>query len=353
MTLEQIIYLRMQRQGLIEPVDASSYEQLFRNMSPIPTKFWIEPGAAPTIEHRCDFNDGDANEFARRMRNIVKARFQGGRVGYVYQDELPLFAAAYNKPISHYTEVEMTILNLLHHEGPMSLKMMKEITGILNKDLAKAAQHLQKAFILFEDQVDKENDRAWFLLEDELDDLDFKKFDELQATEEIVRRFLMMNVMADTSMIKSFTKLSNKVLKKVIDGMLVAGKVVQVEVREVEGYMLACDVDVVERVCETVPDQLLLLDMNDYLVKSNELALKKRFEKSKHKTLGYIYKQGEIVGRLLGYFRFGPDDLEAIELDVDKTLQEAWKDRMIRLIEEVYEGQDNALKYYCNDEIER
>ena len=351
MTLEQINYLRLRRQGLIEPVNASGYEQLFRNMSPVPTKFWIEPGTAPEIEHRCDFNDQDANDFARRMRSIVKGRFQGGNVGYVYQDEMPLFAAVYRKPINRFTEIESTILTLLHNEGPMNLKLMKEITGILNKDLSKAAQHLQKAFMLFEDQVDKDNDRAWFLLEDEFDELDFEKLDETEGLQEVIRRFLTMNVMADGTMIKSFTKLTNKVIKTTIQNMLEEGTLVALDIEGYRGYMLSVDVAEVKKVDTSVPDLLLFLDNNDYLVKSNELTLKKRFTKSSYKTLGYIYKQGEFVGRLLGYFRFGPDDLEDIELDVEKAFQDAWKERIVKLIENAYEGQDNVLKRYCSEKI--
>lgn len=351
MTLEQIKYLRLERQGLIEAVNASAYEDLFRNMSPVPTKFWIEPGTPPEIEQRCDFNDRDANDFARRMRAIVKGRFQGGNVGYVYQDEMPLFAAVYRKPINRFTEVEQTILTLLHNEGPMNLKMMKEITGILNKDLSKAAQHLQKAFMLFEDQVDKENDRAWYLLEDEFDELDFNKFSELEAVQEALRRFFFMNVMADASMIKSFTKLTNKVITRALNNMIEESSLIPLDIAGNKGYMLTLDVEEAEKVVTPVPDLLLLLDNNDYLVKSNEMILKQRFGKSDYKTLGYIYKQGEFVGRLLGYFRFGPDDLEDVELDVEKAKQEAWKERVLALIEEAYEGQGNVLKRYCSEEL--
>lgn len=352
MTLEQIKYLRLKRQGLIEALDAGDYEQLFRNMSPVATKFWIEPGTPPEIEHRCDFNDRDANDFARRMRSIVKGRFQGGNVAYVYQDEMPLFAAVYRKQIKMFTEVETTILTLLHNEGPMNLKMMKEITGILNKDLSKAAQHLQKAFMLFEDQVDKENDRAWYLLEDEFDEMDFRSIDVTEALAEAVRRFSYMNVMVDVSMIKSFTKLTTKSIKTTVDSMLEKGTLVAVDVEAYSGVMLSVDVTEVEKVEEPVPDLLLFLDNNDYLVKSNELTLKKRFGKSTYKTLGYIHKQGEFVGRLLGYFRFGPDDLEDIELDVEKALQEKWQARIVALIEAAYEGQGNALKRYCSVDIQ-
>ncbi len=351
MTLDQITYLRLQRQGFIEPVTADGYEALFRAMSPVPTKFWIEPGTAPEIEHRCDFNDRDANDFARRMRAIVKGRFQGGNVGYVYQDELPLFAAAYKKPIKALTEVEEIILRLLKTEGPMNLGMMKEITGILNKDLSKGAQHLQKAFMLFEDQVDKDNDRAWFLLEDEFDEMDFSHWSQESAISEVIRRYLHLNVTGDLEGVKSFTKFTNKEIKTAFEVMMTKGDIIEVIIEGMPMMMLTWDKPAAEHISGTIPDKIYLLDNNDYLVKSMNLKLKKQFDKSAYKTLAYICIKGVIVGRLLGYFRFGPDDLEDVELNLMDELKEAYRDRILEVIEDTYEGEENYLKRYCGNEL--
>jgi hypothetical protein len=40
----QALFLRLKRQNLIEQ-DHTPYDELFRLMSPVPTKYWVEPGS--------------------------------------------------------------------------------------------------------------------------------------------------------------------------------------------------------------------------------------------------------------------------------------------------------------------
>ena len=77
MTREQITCLMLMRQGFIKPVKEEEYEDLFRRMSPVLTLAWVEPGTAPQIGQRFEFDELEANNLARRMRTIVKGRFPG------------------------------------------------------------------------------------------------------------------------------------------------------------------------------------------------------------------------------------------------------------------------------------
>ena len=205
--------------------------------------------------------------------------------------------------------------------------------------------------MLFEDQVDKDKDRAWYLLEDEFDEMDFSHWSQESAIREVIRRYLYLNVTGDLEGVKSFTKLTNKDIKTAIEVMMNKGEIIEVMIEGMSMMMLTGDEPAVEKTSETIPDKIYLLDNNDYLVKSIDLKLKKQFEKSPYKTIAYICIKGVIVGRLLGYFRFGPNDLEDVELELMDELKEAYRDRILDLIEESYEGEENYLKRYCGNEL--
>lgn len=345
------------RQGLYPKVKEKAYDALFRRMSPVPTLSWIEPGSAPQILHRCEFNDYEANDFSRRTRDIIKGRFQGGRVAYIFYEELPLFKAAYEKPIKEFTEHESIVLNILEYEGPMNIKLIKEISGLLSKEISKALQRLQKAFIVFEDQVDMDNDRAWYLLKNELNDLDFSTYTRESARIEIVKRFIYLNVVVDTSMIKSYTGFTNKDIQQILQSMSDQKLIVPTKYYEIEGYALKEEVLSLVEVKDTVPDTIYIMDLNDYLVKSHELMLKKCFGASQYKTLQYIYYKGFFIGRVLGFFRFGPNDVENIELLAFKNdclpngcnLPEA--ERTIMACNDYYRREGSQLKRFKGKEI--
>jgi len=209
MDLSSVRYLMLKRQHFIEKADEAEYEKLFRFLSPVHTKFWIVPGSPPVIEHRTRTNDFALNSNLRKNRKILKGRFQGGLVGYVYDDELPLYMAVYKKSLKGLSEIDEAVLGTIKDEGPMNIRLIKEITGLLSKQIAASLQKMQKAFIVYEDQVDGERDRAWYILEEEFSTEDLSKYDFDFAIEEIIYRFSFMNVFVDEVMIKSFTRLKN------------------------------------------------------------------------------------------------------------------------------------------------
>ncbi|MBB6481760.1 hypothetical protein [Spirochaeta isovalerica] len=345
---ESITYLRMKRQNLIDGEHWGDYEQLFRLMSPVPTLFWTTPGEPPIIQYRTDRDDRTENNNLRSDRTIIKGRFRGGSIGYIFADELPLFMAAYKKDISVYSDIDMTVLKILRSEGPMNIDMIKEITGLLSKHISASLQKLQKAFIVFEDQVDGEWDRSWYILEDEFSHLDLNAYTKEQAVEEILRRFAFLNVFADESMIKSFTRFSNRDIKRAISSLeekgIFKGKVVS----GVKGFILSGDEDEIATCAGTVPDKTFVLDLNDYLVRSNEAALKNRFNPEPFKILHYIMKRGEFIGIVAGRFSFGPNELENVILDVSDFDKNEFRNEIEKAIGKVYPTYDTQLKRYCS-----
>ena len=61
MNYESIKYLKLKRQHMLEPVKELDYDQLFKDMSPVQTRFWIEPGSPPELMYRCAFDDAFTN----------------------------------------------------------------------------------------------------------------------------------------------------------------------------------------------------------------------------------------------------------------------------------------------------
>ena len=101
----------------------------------------------------------------------TRRRFQGGTIGYVDRQDLSLYGSIYRKAPKALTQVQEELLALLRREGPMNIGLMKELTGLLVKEITPALHKLQEAFLVFEDQADNEWDRAWYLMEGEFPEL--------------------------------------------------------------------------------------------------------------------------------------------------------------------------------------
>ena len=342
-------YLSLRRQNLIERDENADYESLFRLMSPVPTLFWTAPGEPPVIQYRHNVDDRTLNNYNRANRTIIKGRFRGGNVGYIYANELPLFMAAYKKEISRFTENDFMVLETLRSEGEMNIEMIKEITGLLSKNISASLQKLQKAFIIYEDQVDSGGDRVWYILEDEFHDVDFDTYTRAQAMEEVIRRFAYLNVFFDESMVKSFTRFSNKDIKETLGSMTGKGILLEAEAGGKAGYILKEDLDEIHVSFDDIPDDIYILDLNDFIVRSNEEELKKRFDPKQYKTLHYILKRGEFIGIIVGRFTFGPAELEDVMLDVSGADKIKFRRRIERAVEAVYDPHQTLLLRYCGE----
>jgi hypothetical protein len=342
----RVISLRLKRQNLTGP-DHTPYDELFRLMSPVPTLYWIEPGSPPSIEYRTGLDDAALNDRRRSERTIIKGRFRGGNVGYIFGDEFSLHRAAYCKEMPRFSETDEIVYDTIRREGGMNIGLIKELTGLLSKQIAASLQKMQKAFIIFEDQVDGEKDRAFYLVEDEFQDRETDLPTRLEAAEELIRRFFHMNVFADRAMIRSLTRFPAALVKEAVGAMVDRGVLLSAQISDGQsGYILAEDISAVREESPELPDRIFILDLNDYYVKSHESLIKKRFSHGEYKTLKYIMYRGEFIGALRGYFRFGPDDLEDVVLDLSEREKIALGPAIIDAIHRVYDPGEHHLKRF-------
>ena len=315
LTSTNITALKMLRQNLTVKANQPEYDSLFRDMSPVRTIYWTAPGDPPSMYARSDFDDLEYNYERRANREIVKGRFQGGGVGYVESGELEIFACLYRKDIERLTPLQFKLVDLLEHEGPLNIKGIKEITGLLVKEISPELHKLQEAFIVYEDQVDNEGDRGWYLFEREFEDVNLKKYTKNEALKIILPRFAKLNVAFDENMARSYYKLPLAEIKTAIGELADSGIIVKTEY----GYMLKEDFEFFELENDLnrnfdLPKSVYLLHRNDFLVKSNEHYLKEKYKKN---VLHYILINGEFKGAVYGGFKFGSPVIEHVETEGD------------------------------------
>ncbi len=314
-----ITALRMERLHFTEKAtneENDDYDVLFRDISPVPTVFWSSPGDPPTLPYHADFNDTMYNNRRRAARTIVKGRFQKGMVGYIYKDELELYAALYKKPIEFFTPIQGEILDLLRREGPMSIQYMKKITKHLIKNLSPALQQLQQAYLVFEDQVDSEWDRAWYPMETEFPDFDINRYTVTEALKIVVSRYAFRMVAFDLSMLKSFFKLPDKQIKDALIELVSENVLLETEF----GCIRADDYELLKINDYELKHSAIVLQRSDILIRSYEHILKKRFEIKGTRVLQYILIEGEFHGAVYGAFRFSPNEIDDVILDDEKYM---------------------------------
>ena len=74
------------------------------------------------------------------------------------------------------------------------------------------------------------------------------------------------------------------------------------------------------------------MQRNDFLVKSNEYWLKEKFKSNEYETLQYLLIDGQFKGATFGKFRYGPNDLEDIVLDMDDKAAVERKEEILQAI---------------------
>ena len=345
MNIKNIIGLRMQRQCLGKAADSKEeYRELFRLMQPVTPIFFSRPGDPPCLVHRAGFDDKVHNDILRGHREILKARFQGGTVGYVAVEDLELYIAAFKKPIEKLTFKQKYILEVITHTGPLGCKQIKEETGILNKEITPVLHRLQEAFLVYEDQVDSEWDRAWYNFESEWYDIDINKYSRKYAIAQIILRFLKVNVFADITNMKDWFRLPAKDIKEAVQSLLERNEIVAVRVEDAEGWVRKEDAELLEHNSYELQSSVYMLHKSDFLVKSNESMLKKKYKD--YEVLQYLLIDGEFKGAVLGHWRIGPYDVEDIIIDLPDMEKENRKQEIIEAVSWFYKPPfSNILKY--------
>ena len=350
--LNNLIKLRMKRQCLSHPVDSSGYDALFRDMSPVPTVYWCEPGSPPTLPLHTELDDHSYNSYRRSRREILKGRFAGGTIGYVTAEDLELFACLYRKEITGYTIVQRELLELFRQEGPMNIGALKELTNYLVKEITPALHRLQEAFLVYEDQVDQEWDRGWYLFEGEFPEVDLNRYTKLEALKLLMPRVARLLVFFDEGLIKSYYRLPGKLIKEAITELLAEGYLIPDTVNGKQGYLLKEDEVLLmqeaslEQEKGTEPIQaVLMLQKNDFLVRAYADELKKKF-KSEWDTLYYLLIDGEFRGAVMGRFKFGPHVIQDILLDLPDQEALERREEILKAVYSVFDPiASKAIRY--------
>lgn len=120
-TIDQVIRLRMNRQGLLKPLTEATNEEaylsMFKSLQPVAPFFFGRPGEPPSLVHRTAFNDSNMAFYLREKHVLVKSRFQEGRVAYVVEDDLQLYATAFCKVPAHMSEIHEDVYQAVKQSG--------------------------------------------------------------------------------------------------------------------------------------------------------------------------------------------------------------------------------------------
>lgn len=317
--LKKILALRMQRQHLVAPVDKTGYDALYRDLQPGLNLYWHGFGQPPEMTFRADFDDVEYNRERLARRDLVKGRFAGGNLGWIAEEDLPLFAALYRKPFTGLmNDVQQTIMTLIERMGPLNIQQIKEETGYLVKVITPALHRLQEAFLLYEDQYDGEWDRAWYRFEEMFPEHDLNRYSRQEALQIVLQRFARRLVWFDVKMARSYYKLPAKEITAACTALVEQGIFTSME----SGYILAADMADLNAINTDAPmPQVRAFHRNDFLVRVFEDDLKSRFKPLydalpyDHDPLYYVMVQGQFRALAVGHFRYGPYEIHDIVCD--------------------------------------
>lgn len=341
----KIISLRMERQHIIHRANETEYLPLYRDLQPGQNVYWNGFGQPPSLTFRADFDDIEFNRQRQANRSLVKARFAGGNLGWVMEDDFELFACLYCRPLDKPSEIQLLLLDLIRREGPLTIQLMKEDTGLLVKEITPALHRLQEAFLIYEDQYDNEWDRGWYKFPEMFPKINIKRYTKLEALKIVLQRFSYRQVCFNMEMAKSFYKLPGKIIKEAIES-LVSESIIE---KTGNGWSLKSDIELLKSYSSETPKFVYAMHRNDFLVKSNDYWLKEKIKHAGHETLQYLLIDGEFHGAIVGHFRNGPYDLEDVILDLPPEEAAARKKDILEAVRMVNYGK--SVTHYQGEEL--
>ena len=325
---KQILSLRMKRQHLLCRATSAEYEALYRDLQPGYNIYWNGFGDPPSLTYRADFDDIEYNRTRQVRRDLIKLRLNGGNLGWLMPDDLELFAALYRKPLTKFTERQLTLLEIINREGPMNIQYMKELSGMLVKEITPALHRLQEAFLIYEDQPDGEWDRGWYKFSEMFPSVDFEKYSRISALKSVLQRFAYRIVCFDSKMAKSYYKLPEKEINVALEELISEG----ILIRNEFGYILKSDEELLINQPDHLEPSVFAIHKNDFLYRSYEYLLKDKYKRAEWETLYYILIDGEFCGACYGKFRYGPPDFDDIRIDLPDEETLARKDEILSAV---------------------
>ena len=339
---------RLIRQGLICPVSSpKQYIELFKRLQPVSPVHFSYPGAPPQLTRRTTFDDTELADSFRAEREIVKARFLHGTIGYVLADDLADYAVAFMKPLTKFTYFQHQVLEAIRHTGPLTPRQVKEETELMNKQVMPALHRLQKAFLVYEDQVETSWERAWYDFETEWPEIHLDESQRIDSAARILDRFIHALVFASLEQIRSWSALPLKLLKTALGTLENAGTLVSCELEDGEHVWIhAGDMSLSE---SEIPHSVIMLHKADILVRAYAAELKQRF--AGLETLQYLLIDGEFSGAVTGHWRIGPHDVEDIVLILPKKTASQYKQTILDEVSRIYSPPHSTILKYNGTKV--
>ena len=341
---------RLASQGLSAPVEGESdFVELFRRLQPVPPMANSYPGSPPRLEYRVGGADGEDARLADELRarhKLIKGRYFGGRVSYVFVEDLALYAAACRRPMTTLNDRHAAVLRAFEVSGPLSPRQLRQQTGMAHRPLMAAVNRLEEAFLVCEDQTDDAWDRPLHLFEREWPEAHEAELDRVEAREEVLGRWAAANVWVCVEGAAAVTGWPKRELVKLLASLSAMGKLQPVDaVQEpVEAdvgaqYLVAPDGDPVA----LGPGAVRVLHRDDPLVRPLLPMLKVRY--ADREVLKYLLIDDEVSGAVCGHWRIGPHDVEDILIDGEATAQERRQDVLAAVIASYPPPERRILQY--------
>ena len=200
---------------------------------------------------------------------------------------------------------------------------------------------------MFEDQVDDEWDRAWYLLSDELGIDETPEYTKEEAQKMLLHRFFKAHVFVTPEMVRNFTGFKVAEVKALMNAGLEAGEYQPAEKMGESGYILCEDIETLENTADEAPDTLFIMDNNDFLVRAHTKSLKKAFLEKPYKNLYYVLYRGQFIGAVQGRFTFTFDELEDVQLESEYVDDKQLKKRIIEALYTMYDKETSPLQRYA------
>jgi hypothetical protein len=347
-TKEAILAERLRRQRLLEPVQtADDYAALFGLLQPVTPAADTRPGDPPVLVHRAAFDDRAVTSGWRETRKIVKGRFLRGTIGYVFSEELELYANAFRRPLERLSQRQELVYETLLHVGPLTPRQIREETGLLNKEIMPILHRLQQAFLVYEDQLDTDWERPWYVFSQEWPDLAVETDRWQVAAQEVLRRFFHALVFATGEQIKDWSGWSVKDIRRLLQLMQADGDIVSCTIDGLgAGWTRAEDASIS---APAPSPTVFMLHRSDPLVRAATSELKRRF--AGLEVLQYLLIDGDLRGAVCGHWRINPFDVEDIVVDLSPAERARRKAEIIQAVAWGYHPPSHQILRYVGEPL--
>jgi hypothetical protein len=341
---ESVIFERLKRQGLLIPLEniknEEEYIKLFKSLQPVAPVHFTRPGDPPRLVHRTSYDDSFITGKLRKKHQLIKGRFLGGRIGYVLEEDLKLFATVFKKPLNKVKPIHEDIMEVIKGSGGISKEQLKEEVHYSAGEITKELKPLQEAFIVYEQQLDTDWDTGWFDFRTEWFDVNEEQDQYEQAISRIILHFLSAFVFANLDQVKSWSQLNVRLLKQAIKNLSEEKKIIEVTIEGLgAGFIRKEDLESLEY--HEKPSSVFVLDKSDFLVRSHMKELQEKYKGLE--VLHYLLIDGEFQGAVLGHWRIGPYDIDDIKLDFDEKQAESRRKEIIEAVRKVYPPDTSAI----------